>query len=80
SVAIHANDQKKALTLLASAESGLEVHDMSLYAAVVKRRRGLLLGAEGTQLVETAEARMHQQSIKRPDRIEAVLLPGTWES
>ena len=53
---------------------------MSLYAAVVKRRRGLLLGAEGTQLVETAEARMHQQSIKRPDRIEAVLLPGTWES
>jgi len=80
SVAMKSNDRKSALVLLASAESGLEAQDMNLYAAVVKRRRGLLLGAAGAELVDKAESRMAQQSIKRPDRIEAVLLPGAWDS
>ncbi len=80
SIAFHGDDHKKALALLASAESGLEAHDMTLYAAVVKRRRGLLLGQAGKELVETADAKMLQQSIRRPDRIEAVLLPGPWDA
>jgi len=33
----------------------------------------------GKELFETAELRMAQQAIKRPDRIEAVLLPGVWD-
>ncbi len=80
SIAIHEGDRKKAMGFLASAESGLEAQDMTLYAAVVKRRRGLLLGEAGKELVETAELRMAQQAIKRPDRIEAVLLPGVWDA
>jgi eukaryotic-like serine/threonine-protein kinase len=79
SIAFHEGDRKKALAFLASAESGLEAQDMTLYAAVVKRRRGLLLGEAGKELVEAAEVRMAQQAIKRPDRIEAVLLPGVWD-
>jgi hypothetical protein len=77
---MQSKDRRKALALLASAESGLEAQDMALYAAVVKRRRGLLLGEAGKELVKTAEARMAQQAIKRPDRIEAVLLPGIWDT
>ena len=61
SITFHEGDRKKALAFLASAESGLEAQDMTLYAAVVKRRRGLLLGEAGKDLVETAEMRMVQR-------------------
>jgi hypothetical protein len=78
-VASSRGNLKDAITLLASAEAGLEAVDMALYAAAARRRRGELIGGDqGRALVEAANTWMIGQNIKNPDRITAMLTPGRW--
>ncbi len=68
-----------AVTLLESAESGFETADMALYAAAARRRRGELLGGEeGRSVVEAADVWMAGQNIRNPERMTAMLAPGSW--
>jgi hypothetical protein len=67
------------MRLAASAEAALRLVDMKLDAAVARWCRGRLLGgAEGKELVESAEAFMQTQNISKPERIAAWLMPGKW--
>ncbi|MFQ5790097.1 MAG: serine/threonine-protein kinase PknK, partial [Acidobacteriota bacterium] len=70
-----------AVVLLASAEEGFEAVDMTLYAAVARRRRGELIGGEqGRTLVNEADDWMTGQEIRNPGRMTAMLAPGRWTS
>jgi hypothetical protein len=74
-------DHDRSLRLLESAEAGFAAADMALHAAAARRRRGELLGGDtGRALVTTADAWMAQQSIKRPERMTAMLAPGRWRT
>lgn len=65
--------------LLASAELGFERAEAALMAAVIRRRRGELLGGEeGKELVDAADRWMAGQEIKNPPRMSAMLAPGSW--
>jgi hypothetical protein len=69
--------KSKAVTLLARAEDGFFQADMRMYALSARRRRGELMGGEkGEALVESVDAAMFEQSVKRPERITAMLAPG----
>jgi hypothetical protein len=69
----------RALALAGDAEGHLQSADMALHAAAVRRQRGLLLGGDaGRSLVSDADAWMSGQSIRRPDRMAAMLAPGRW--
>jgi hypothetical protein len=64
---------------LADAEAGLTALDMALHAAAVRRRRGGLIGgAEGRELIASADAAMRAQQIRNPARRTAMFLPGAW--
>jgi serine/threonine protein kinase len=66
-----------ALGLLEEARGGFERCEMMLYAAAVKRRRGVLLGGEGGRaLVRDAEAWMAGEGIKQPARMMETFAPG----
>jgi tRNA A-37 threonylcarbamoyl transferase component Bud32 len=68
---------EESVALLSAAEAGCTGADLSLYAAVAKRRRGQLLGGvEGKALVDAADAYMSEQEIRNPARITAMLAPG----
>lgn len=70
---------ERARGLLESAEAGFEGADMGLYAAVVRRRRGELMGGEaGRALVAGADAWMNGQDITNPARMTQMLAPGRW--
>lgn len=70
-------------TLLAldEAEASLEAAEMGgLIAAVVRRRRGEVLGGvEGLAQQEQADAWLKSQGIRRPERIADVYLPGNFD-
>jgi serine/threonine protein kinase/tetratricopeptide (TPR) repeat protein len=67
----------RALQALGEAIDGFEKLDMALHAAAARWRRGQLLGGdEGRSLEATAESYMRSQTIKKPDRIVAMLAPG----
>ncbi len=73
-------DREASISLLAAAEAGFEISDMTLYEAVARRRRGQLIGGErGTALVEAADAWMLNQQIKHPLRMSDMIAPGNWQ-
>ena len=68
-----------AAPLLESAERELDAADMALHAAVARRCRGKLTGGEsGNSLVGDADAWMSGQGIQNPERMAAMLAPGSW--
>ena len=71
--------REEASSLLARAEAGFHSADMALFAAAARRARGLLMGGgEGRALVDGADDWMFRQTIRRPDRMAAMLVPGGW--
>jgi len=72
-------DPSQAADLLAQAQTGFEAAEMSLYAAAVRRCRGLIVGGtEGTALVAAADHWMTDEGIRNPERMTAMLAPGRW--
>jgi hypothetical protein len=68
-----------ALSLATDAAQGFEAADMTLHAAVCRRRRGELLGGdEGKALIEQANVKMAGECIKNPDRWANMIAPGKW--
>jgi eukaryotic-like serine/threonine-protein kinase len=81
SVAALRGDDQGAVAFLASAESGFEVADEGLYAAVARARRGELLGGpEGEKLQVEADAWMSKERVANPARIRMLLAPGRWNA
>jgi hypothetical protein len=59
-----------------SAETAFRNADMHLFAAAARRRRGLLEGGdEGRTLIQEADAWMHAQEIRNPERMMSMLAP-----
>jgi len=76
-VAASHGDDATARARLEAATSGFEAADMSLHAAVARRRRGELLGGDaGRVLVESADAWLRGQRIAAPERWVAMIAPG----
>jgi hypothetical protein len=72
-----AGDRSSMVSLLEVAEETAMVHEMALYAACARRRRGHLLGGDqGRDLVRSADAFMSEQEIVRPEKIVELLSPG----
>ena len=70
-------DLEGAAALLVRAECAFDACDMRLYAASARRQRGRLTGgAQGLELVRTADARMADEDIEEPGRWAAMLAPG----
>ena len=68
---------EEAVARLVAAESGFTAAEMSLHAAVARRRRGELQGGdEGRGLVAFADARFRAESVKDPARMAGMLAPG----
>lgn len=66
-----------AADLLAGAVSLLEAHDMGMYAAAARLRRGKLIGgAAGRELIEQADEQMREERIVSPERIVGLFVPG----
>jgi hypothetical protein len=64
--------------LLERAELILREHGFRLFAAAALRRRGELEGPAGIHRIEAADAFMRSENIVRPDRMTAMILPGSW--
>jgi eukaryotic-like serine/threonine-protein kinase len=72
-------EREESLQSLASAETGFAAADMALYAAAARRCRGVMLGGdEGRALVDAADAWMRNERIRNPERMAAMLAPGSW--
>ncbi len=67
-----------AVLLLEQAEAILRQEDLRLLAAATLRRRGELEGSAGIHRIEAADAFMRSETILRPDRMTAMILPGVW--
>lgn len=71
---------EEAMELLTSAEESFKIADMALFAVVIRRRRGELLGGdEGGELVRSADVWMAAQKIKCPERMASMIAPGNWQ-
>jgi hypothetical protein len=76
-IAMMRQDAGGARQLLQDAAGRLESAGLHLHAAAARRRLGEQVGGgEGRYLVEQADAWMKGQSIRRPDRMTALLAPG----
>ncbi len=70
-------DANGAIAHLQSATKGFDLANMSLYAAVTRRRLGQLVGGhEGQSLIEAADAWMTGQTIQNPLAWARMLAPG----
>jgi hypothetical protein len=70
-------DVNQCADLCAKAVAQLERVDMGLYAAATRRRLGQSLGgAQGQSLIDEADAWMQKQTIKNPERLTRMLVPG----
>jgi hypothetical protein len=70
-------DRAGALARLVLAAAGADELDLTLFAIVARRARGLLLGGdEGQALVEEADRAMEARQIRAPARVAAMLAPG----
>jgi hypothetical protein len=75
-VSARRGSKEHALVHLASAEEKASRTGMCLHQAVVRHRRGELLGGdEGHALMEEARIFMHEQEIQKPDRMLNMLSP-----
>jgi hypothetical protein len=69
-------ETERALSALAAAESRADATGMLLHRAVVRYRRGELVGGdEGRRLMQEALGFMHEQQIKNPGRMLDMLSP-----
>lgn len=76
-VAARTGDPARAIALARAAAVGFESADMHMHSAAARHVLGALLdGEEGKAQRAQAEAWMAGQSIKRPDRLVAMLAPG----
>ncbi|HEX8703727.1 MAG TPA: protein kinase [Myxococcaceae bacterium] len=76
-VARRRGDDAEALRLLTVAEEGARKHGMVLVATFIQRSRGEVLGGdEGRALTTQADAWMNAQSVRRPERMAAILMPS----
>lgn len=74
SLAVMRRDNKKAIELLAEAEVIFDSLEMSLYSAVARYNRGLLMNTpQGQELSKNASTWMLSQEIKNPARMAALL-------
>jgi hypothetical protein len=72
-----ANRPREACDRLAAAIDAFEAADMKLYAAVARRRLGLLQGGQsGRDLVDAANDWMAGQGIVNVDRVTRLIAPG----
>lgn len=72
-------EEQSALDHLVAAAAGFDNHQMGLYAAVARRRRGMLLGGDqGRRFIEEADRWMEGQGVKNPERMTDTLAPGVW--
>jgi hypothetical protein len=70
-------DSPRAVSRFERVEAAFRDIDMSLHAAVARRRRGELLGgSDGARLVQEADAWMTAQGIRNPARFAGMLAPG----
>src|SRR5262249_50333182 len=70
-------DDARARALLGGAGPGFDGVDMKLHAAAARLQGGLLVGGdEGRARAAAARAWLAEQSIKRPERMAAMLVPG----
>ena len=66
-------------SLLEAAGRELDAADMALHATVARRCLGKLIGGEGgRRLVGDADVWMSGQGIQNPERMAAMLAPGSW--
>ena len=80
SLAVMRRDNKKAIELLAEAEVIFDSLEMSLYSAVARYNRGLLMNTlQGQELSKNASIWMIDQEIKNPARMAVMLAPGKWQ-
>ena len=78
-VAASRREPEAAVALLESAVRELDEADMTLHATVARRCLGRLLGGDGGRsLAEGADAWMSGQGIQNPERMAAMLAPGSW--
>jgi len=67
----------EAIAAFRRAETAATNAGMILHAAVARRSRGRLLGAEaGSELCASADSTMSAEGIAKPDRLAAVMCPG----
>jgi hypothetical protein len=79
-IAARCGDSERAVRLLSGAAAAFDAADMALHAAAARHQWGVLIGgAEGEELVRTAESWMNGQMIKNPARMSAMLVPGIVE-
>jgi len=78
-VAIDHGDVGRAVTTLQRAEDGFLNVDMALHAAIVKHRRGVVIGGdEGAALTTAADQWLVAQGIRNPARMCDLYAPGRW--
>lgn len=75
-VASRAGKRDEALRLLGDAEAVAAGQGMALMAAVIRRRRGEVLGgASGGAVVDAADDELRARGIRAPERMKAMLSP-----
>ncbi|HEX8954372.1 MAG TPA: hypothetical protein VF945_21105, partial [Polyangia bacterium] len=73
-------DDAAAATLLGEAAAGFDEHEMRMHAAVMRARRGALVGGEAGQADrDAARAWMQAQAVANPERFLRVLSPAFYE-
>ncbi len=76
-VARRQGDDAETLRVLTVAEDGARKHGMLLAANFIQRSRGEVLGGdEGRALTTQADAWMTAQSVRRPERMAAIVMPS----
>jgi hypothetical protein len=73
-IACSRGQRERAIALCERAEQGCAANDMAMYAATMRRQRGVLTG--DANLVAEADARMRAEGIRVPERIAALFAPG----
>jgi hypothetical protein len=72
-------DTDDAVGLLNRGEQACLACDMRLFAAAARYRRGRIVGGDqGDELVRSAVSTMSAEGIVKPERIAALLVPGSW--
>ena len=73
------NRRQEALDHLVAAAAGFDNYQMGLFAAVSRRRRGMLTpGDAGRRFIEEADRWMEGQGVVNPGRMSDTLAPGIW--
>ena len=76
SVATIRHDDEQAVSQLTEAVDGFDLADMSLFAAVSRRRLGEISGGQrGAELIKQADDHMTKQGIRNPERMTHMLAP-----